>query len=165
MRRPDAELTHELAASVLEVLQRDSLDPFIVRQMGNSPHFGLPLDQRDTATRSLASAQFGTGWHLDWADGRRTSTVALERADASRPTRRARSWRVHRVDAAGDLAAGPKQGGEISFLDLGTSGELELVGTRGFERFDKRSARTVERNPISWRCVWRLTRLGRPPIV
>lgn len=23
----------------------------------------------------------------------------------------------------------------------------------------------IDRNPISWRCVWRLTRLGRPPVV
>ena len=145
LRRPYADLTHEFAASVIEVLQRDSLDPFIVGHMGNSLHFGVPLDQRDTAIRSLASAQFGTGWYLDWVDGLRTSTVALECADVSRSARRSRSWRVYRVDAAGDLAAGPEQAVELSFWDPGTSGELELVGTRGPERFDERSARTVER--------------------
>ena len=58
--------------------------------------------------------------------------------------RRARRWDLFRPHAWGDRAVGGEQAVQITFWDLGTSGQVELVGTRGHERFDQRSSATVE---------------------
>jgi hypothetical protein len=50
-------------------------------------------------------------------------------------------FRAHRL---GGRAIGPEVGVVVTFWTMGTSGQMELVGTRGHDRFDTRSPRTVE---------------------
>jgi hypothetical protein len=49
-----------------------------------------------------------------------------------------------RAHSYGDHALGPDEAVRLTFWEVGTSGQMELVGTRGHERFDQRSAPTVE---------------------
>jgi hypothetical protein len=67
-----------------------------------------------------------------------------------RHLRRATRWTIFQPRALGDEAIGEDQGVELGFYAPGTSGQLELIGTRGQERFhDDSPVTTVMVNGIS----------------
>lgn len=139
---PLADLAHRHAGAVVGALSAASIDTFVVARDGDALVLGLDLADRTAALDALR-ARLGTGWYLDWRDGRRAGTVALS-ARSHSSVRRAREWRLYQAAAWGDLAVGPAQGAVITFWAPGTSDQLELVGTRGQARFDTRSPTTEE---------------------
>jgi hypothetical protein len=138
------DLAQTYAGAIVAVLDDAAFDPFIVDRRRDSIVLGIELRFRATALESLAAALAEPGWLLDWEDGIRSGTVALLDAPRSSAVRRARTWRIYQAMAWGEVAVGRQQATELTFWDVGTSGQLELVGTRGHERFDHRCDRTVE---------------------
>lgn len=139
-----AELAHDAAVPVIEVLENDGAEPFVVERIGDALVVGIPLAHRSAALDALVGGLSGSGWCLTWHNGSRSGTVALDTARRHRAVRRAREWDLFRPQAWGERAVGGEQAVRISFWDIGTSGQLELVGTRGHERFDRRSPATTE---------------------
>lgn len=137
------ELGHEVAGRVSSVLGDHDVDHFVTDRRGDGLVFGVELGDRSSALRALASLD-GDAWYLEWSDRSTSGIVALHDAARSRRVRRARSWVVFRAFQWGELAVGLAQGAEITFFDLGASGQLEKVGTRSQERFDPRCPRTIE---------------------
>jgi hypothetical protein len=138
------ELSLETAETVVRVLVADAQAPFVVDRDNGRVVIGLPLSDRKRALRALAATN-GAGWFLRWADRSSTGLVPLSDAPGSRRARQARSWTVFRSYQIGERASGDEAGVVVTFWTPGTSGEVELVGTRGHERFDARSAETTER--------------------
>lgn len=138
-----AELGHVVAGQISAALTARDIDHFVTGRRGDGLAFGVELGDRRDALSVLTSIR-DDAWFLEWADGSGDGIVALAHAAEDRRVRRARSWVVFRAYRLGDRVVGRDQGVEITFWDLGTSGELEKVGTRGHERFDRRSAATVE---------------------
>ena len=141
---PLSALTHRFAERVVHSLQAWTLDPFVVDRRADSVVIGIDVAQRTNALRALVAELREPGWYLDWSDGHRTGTVAVGSALGRRSVEHAREWRVYQVHSWGDRSIGQEQATVVTFWDLGTSGQLELVGTRGHERFDARSPSTVE---------------------
>jgi Stealth protein CR2, conserved region 2/Stealth protein CR3, conserved region 3/Stealth protein CR1, conserved region 1/Stealth protein CR4, conserved region 4 len=137
------ELALDTAETVVGILLADSLQPFVVDRDDGRVVIGLPLTDRKRALRTLAVTA-GPGWFLRWADRSSTGLVPLSDALGNRRTRRARSWTVFRSYQIGERASGDEAGVILTFWTPGTSGEVELVGTRGHERFDARSVETTE---------------------
>lgn len=140
--RSISELALEAAAAVEQILVDEEIDGFLVRRSGDRLEIGVPLAARGLALRALA-ARLESQWYVEWFDRGGSGLVTAGAAGGSR-ARAARLWRVFRAFEWGDRAIGPEAGVDISFWEPGASGEVELVGTRGHERFDPRSARTVE---------------------
>ena len=138
-----ADLGHEVATAVSTALADAGVEHFVTERRGDGLAFGVELPERAVALKSLA-AEFDTGWFLEWADGSRSGIVALSDAADDRRVLRARSWVVFRAHRWGDSVVGIGSATEISFWDLGTSGQLERVGTRSQERFDPRCPVTTE---------------------
>jgi len=138
------DLAQAYAQAIVTVLDDAAVDPFVIDRRRDSVVLGIELRFRSKALESLATAFAEPGWLLDWEDGTRSGTVALLDAPRSRAVRRARTWRIYQVAAWGQSAVGQQQATELTFWEMGTSGQLELVGTRGHERFDQRCDRTVE---------------------
>ena len=141
---PVCDLAHRHAQTVAGALENAGVDWFLVGRTDGGLRLGLGLGDRPAALRALAAAATGTGWFLTWDDGPRSGTVPLGRATRSRHVRRARTWNVFEVRSWGPVAVGREQAVEIGFWEPGASGQLELVGTRGQERFHANSAPTVE---------------------
>ncbi len=138
-----AELGHSIAGSVTQALIDADVEHFVVDRRGDGLVFGVGLDDRSDSLAALSAIR-GTGWFIEWADGRGSGIVSLSDASTDRRVRRARSWNVFRAHRCGGRAIGPDQGVEVTFWTPGTSGQLEKVGTRGHERFDARCPWTVE---------------------
>jgi hypothetical protein len=138
------ELAQDYAGAIVRVLEDAAVDTFVITRRRDSIVLGIELHHRPTALTALATAFTEPGWLLDWEDGSRSGTVALAFAATSRQVGRSRAWRIYQVAAWGESAVGQQQATELTFWDVGTSGLLELVGTRGHERFDQRCGRTVE---------------------
>lgn len=141
---PASELAHRNARTVVDVLEAGGCDPFLVAHSGDRLIFGVRLDDRSAALAALERGLGGTGWYLEWEYGRRTGLVPMASASLSRVTSRARTWRIFEARSFGAAVVGAEQAVELGFWHPGTSGQLELVGTRGQERFDEGSERTVE---------------------
>lgn len=139
-----ADLAHDFAIPVIQLLEEGDAEPFVVEQAGNALVAGIPIARRASALDALVSGLNGSGWCLTWHDGSRSGTVALGTARRHRVVRTAREWALFRPFAWGGLAVGGGQAIRVTFWDIGTSGQLELVGTRGHERFDPDSAATTE---------------------
>jgi len=139
-----AQLTHENADRVVSAFQNAGIRPFLVDHRGQSLLFGLDIAHRSKALVSLAVDADSIGWYLDWRDGPGSGTVALAKASRSARVRNARSWRIYRLVALGERGLGHEQAAEVMFWELGSSGAMELVGTRGLERFDPLSKPTNE---------------------
>ena len=138
-----ADLGHEVATAVSTALADAGVAHFVTDSRGDGLAFGVELTDRTDALKTLAT-ELDTGWFLEWADGSRSGIVALPDAAGDRQVRRARSWIVFRAHRWGDSVVGAGSGTEITFWDLGTSGQLERVGTRSQERFDPRCPVTTE---------------------
>lgn len=140
---PICDVASATAARVVELLTAAGIDTFLVDRDRDRLVVGLALEERASAVACLA-ALVEPGWFVEWADGSDRGLVAIAGAASHRRVRRARTWNVFRAYRLGDRAVGPEAGVVLTFWTRGSSGELELVGTRGHDRFDDRSPRTVE---------------------
>lgn len=138
------ELGHEHARAVCAALGGAGVATFVVGRHGDGLEMGVALADRRSALDALSVALGEPGWYLHWFDGSGDGLVALPDAVASRRVRRSREWKVFRAHAWGDRAVGHDEATTISFWDVGTSGKAERIGTRGHDRYDVRSAPTVE---------------------
>ncbi|MAT07112.1 MAG: hypothetical protein CL424_18925 [Acidimicrobiaceae bacterium] len=138
---PLSVLATSTADQVVSVLRDAGLEPFAVDLDEGRVVIGLTVDERPAALAALGRA--ASGLLLEWSD-RGTQRVATT-DDPSRRAKVARSWVVFRPMAVEDRSTGPEAGVVVTFWAPGPSGQLELVGTRGHERFDVRSPHTVER--------------------
>lgn len=143
---PLVDLAHRNAQTVVNALAGAGCEPFLVDRRDDALDglvIGVLHDDRREALDAVGGLA-DTGWFVEWADGRRTGLVPLANVVSSRVVKRARSWRIFQARSWGDLAIGLEQAVEIGFWHPGTSGQLELIGTRGQQRFDQRSATTTE---------------------
>ena len=140
-----AALGHRHARAVIDALSAAGVDCFVVDRHGDGLIVGIEHVHRRAALAALVELGRRTpAWYLTWHDRGREGTVALADAAGHRRTRVARRWSVFcHLDESG-RAVGRDQSTEITFWTPGTSGQLELIGTRGHERFDARSPVTVE---------------------
>ncbi|TDT17304.1 Stealth-like protein [Ilumatobacter fluminis] len=134
------ELAFATALDVVGVFQSAGLEPFVVDLSEGRVVLGLLADDRPAALRALAAN--APGLLVEWTDRGRTGLDAAMRA--TRRVAVARRWCIFRPLAVGERSTGPESGVVVTFWALGPSGHHELVGTRGHERFDERSARTTE---------------------
>jgi Stealth protein CR2, conserved region 2/Stealth protein CR3, conserved region 3/Stealth protein CR1, conserved region 1 len=141
--RSIAELALDNATEVSRVLSDSGVEHFVTDQRDDRIVLGMRLSERARALNALAGADLGDGWYGRWEDRGRSGLTELRRV-ATGPARRARALTVFRAMAVGERATGPEAGAVLTFYDLGSSGQLELVGTRGHERFDQRSRATSE---------------------
>ena len=137
-----SDVGHEMAARVVGALTNAEIDLFAVARRGDGLEFGVQLEQREQALKTLVAELGESGVLLTWEDGNRSSTVALSEALDKRSVRRARRWNVFTAYSWGERAIGESSGTRITFWEVGTSGQRELVGTRGQERFHVDSPRT-----------------------
>jgi hypothetical protein len=93
-----------------------------------------------TLARDLTEA----GWWVRWRRGRRERLVGPARLARRQARAAAVEVELFRAYSYGDHLIGPEQAVTLTFWEVGTSGQMELVGTRGHERFDARSEPTVE---------------------
>ncbi len=138
-----ADLGHAFAMAVSDAFSAGAVDHFVIGRRGDGLVFGVELASRPDALRVL-SAALGSAWYVEWADGSSSGVVALASAAKAKPVRRARSWTIFRAHSWGTRVVGREAGTEITFWDMGSSGQLERIGTRNQERFDPRSRVTIE---------------------
>ena len=128
-----------------DALVEAGIRPFVVDRHGDSIQLGIDATDRAAAFAALRSvAEGSSGWYLEWDDRGRSGIVDLRRAHRHRHVRVSRRWRLFRLLSEGTRAVGRDQAVDVTFWIAGASGEMELVGTRGHERFDARSPETVE---------------------
>lgn len=139
--RPVSELAIDTATEVASLLTRAGIEFYLTERVGDGLVFGLAVEDRGRAIDAIAG--LGAGWFVRWDDRSRAGLFAAEDLDRTR-CRRARSLVVFRAMSIGHRSTGPEAGVTLTYYQLGTSGELELVGTRGHERFDPRSPSTTE---------------------
>lgn len=138
-----SDLALDVAEIVVAVLDDAGLEPFVSDRDGDRIVLGIRLDERNRALAALSRSGHA-GWYLQWAGGSSSGIVPLGLAAGRRSVERARSWTIVRSHLVGERATGDEAGVVITFWTLGTSGRLELVGTRGHERFDSESPSTTE---------------------
>lgn len=141
---PFEALALEHAAAVEAALRATDVDSFVVDRSGDRLEIGVEHDARSAVLAALVAGLDADSWTLRWFDRERSGFVSLSRASRSRRVAVAREWHLTRLHAWGDRAVGPDFAVEVSFWELGTSGELERVGTRSHERFDPTSPTTTE---------------------
>lgn len=141
---PTDEIALETAHLVVERLAADGIDVFTVQRDGDRLLIGIDAADRPRALRAIGALR-EPGWYVESIGGRRTALMPVVEAPSSRRARRAREWIVFRAHRLGERVVGPEVGVVVTFWTPGTSGQMELVGTRGHERFDVRSPHTVER--------------------
>lgn len=132
------------AERVTSALAAGGLEPFVVERTGPGLVVGLEGQPRVAALRALRAALGEPNWVVIWEVGNRRVVSTLAGRRAARLARRAHTWRLFRATAAGTHVLGAEQAVHLTFWSLGTSGQLERMGTRGNTRFDARSAVTVE---------------------
>lgn len=132
------------AAAVVDALARHGVDAFVFDHGRQGYRLGVSLHDRPAALRALQGLS-EPGWYVTSERGHRRRTDPLHSRAARRHMRRATAWRLHRAFAYGDVAVGRDQAAEVGFFAPGTSGQLELIGTRGQQRFQADSPRTTVR--------------------
>lgn len=130
---------HDNLRDVLALLNDAGLEPFVVDRDGDRFRVGLPLDDRERAARGVARLRAADGWYATWSHGHRHGLIDPTRRSARRRLARSTRWHLFRARAFGDVAIGHDAGVEVGFWSPGTSGQLELIGTRGQERFHETS--------------------------
>ncbi|NNE10940.1 MAG: hypothetical protein HKN41_01705, partial [Ilumatobacter sp.] len=137
------QLALRTASDVERAFVAGGVDSFLVARDGDRLQLGVLLADRGDALLALRQGLPGDGWLLRWTSGDRTGLVELS-GRIARPVLSARSWEVFRAYAWGQRAIGPRHAALVTFWELGTSSEYELVGTRSHERFHPASPDTVE---------------------
>ena len=140
--RPLSAAGHDMAQSVIDALGSAGIDVFAVARRDDGIEFGIGLEDRGRALDVLISGLGRAGVCLAWEDGGRSGLTALSEASSDRHVRRARRWNIFPAYSWGDRALGKTAGTRLTFWEVGTSGQRELVGTRGQERFHVESTRT-----------------------
>jgi GT2 family glycosyltransferase len=120
--------------------------------------FGYAMEETDLSWRLVDA-----GWTL-WYDGRpavrHPATEPTRHAGAVRTTMRNRVWMAHRCLPA-PLAVTYVAG----WLVVSAARAPATSATLLKAVFGAWPSRPGPRRPIGWRTVWRLTRLGRPPVL
>ena len=137
------ELAVVAARGVVDALVASGIEPFVVERAGDRVVVGIDAADRRRALTALRTLR--GEWYIESVGGRHARLDTVAGASARRGTRRAREWVVFRPHRLGEIAVGPEIGVVVTFWTPGASGQMELVGTRGHERFDARSPHTVER--------------------
>ncbi len=132
------------AHAVCDVVVAAGLRPFVIDRRRDRVVLGLPLGDRSRALQALGERLVAPGWFMRWEDRGGSGVTTLDRPTPRRRVIQARTLSVFRSFQVGDRATGDELGVVLTFWEIGTSGQLELVGTRGHERFDPRSPATVE---------------------
>jgi hypothetical protein len=129
------------ARAVSELLDHAGIDHFLTARDRDRLVFGLELDRRRDAVRTLLSHPWDGSWYVEWKRGGRSGIVPLTGASLWGRGRlaTATSWAVFEARSWGEQAVGPGSAVGVDFWQMGTSGQLELVGVRGHHRFDRRS--------------------------
>lgn len=142
--RSFADLGHDFAVPVVQILSDCGVEPFVVERSGDGLVVGILLARRAAALEALIESLSGLGWCLTWKNGSRSGVVAIGDSLRRKAVHGAREWELFRPYSWGRIAVGDEQSVRVTFWDLGTSDMLELVGTRGHARFDPDSAVTSE---------------------
>ena len=129
------DLGHDTAELLIQQLADADVEVFLSGRTGDGLDFGVPLEHRKRALNAIVEGLGKPGWFLAWEDGAASGFVALSDARENRRVRRSRSWRVFAAYAWGDRALGESAATQITFWEVGTSEQRELVGTRGQHRF------------------------------
>jgi len=137
------DLGHVQARRFVDVLEAAGISPFLVTRRDDGLEFGVEIEQRDRALEALATGLASTGVYLAWEDGPQSGVVALSNAPG-RHVKRARRWNIFTAFSWGERVLGESAGTRLTFWDVGTSGQREMVGTRGQERFHLDTPRIVE---------------------
>ncbi len=133
---------HETAGAVVDVLSDEGVEVFAVARVDDGLRLGVMLEQRHRVLEILARRLGRPGVLLGWQDGGRSGLVPLAAAPRDRHVVRARSWNIFSAYSWGERVLGESAATEVTFWELGTSGQRELVGTRGQDRFHPESPRT-----------------------
>ena len=137
------ELGHSHARKVVDVLEAAGIVPFLVARRNDGLEFGIAVEERSQALAALTGALTETGVYLAWEDGSRSGIVDMATV-SGRHVSRARRWNVFTAYAWGSQVLGESAGTRLTFWEVGTSGQRELIGTRGQERFHDESPRTTQ---------------------
>ncbi|MEM8618745.1 MAG: stealth conserved region 3 domain-containing protein [Actinomycetota bacterium] len=138
-----SDLRHDYGHALVTALAPTGIDSFLIDRRDDHLVFGVALEERDRAKRALAALD-GAAWFVEVVDRSTTRLMTLRSFAASRRASKARAWRLFRAYSYGDRAVGREQAAELTFWEEGTSGQLEMIGTRGHYRFDPRSPAVVE---------------------
>lgn len=126
-----------------DALSAGGVEAFVTGRTGGRLAFGIRIEDRPRAIELLSGAA-PVGWYLDWADRNDIGTVALAEGVDTRRVRVARRWTIYASTTWGCEATGPERGVDVTFYEVGTSGQYEQVGLRDNPRFDPRCPATVE---------------------
>ncbi len=127
-------IAHDNAGRVLGALDAAHVPAWLVDREGDALVVGVSLERRADAARAIGALGGTPGWAVRWSRGRRAGTVQLNGgAPASLLT--ATNWNVFRRFQFGTATVGADQGVIVGFWAPGQSGQNELVGVRGLERF------------------------------
>ena len=129
------------AAQLSDLLERAGVDHFLTDRERDRLVFGVDFGDRRRAARALLAHPWDGSWYVRWERGGRTGLASLDRTGLwSRfRLRTATGWDLFEARSWGERAVGPETAVGVRFWELGTSGQLELVGVRGHHRFDPRS--------------------------
>lgn len=143
--RPVSDLATWQADRVVSALEPGFTEGglFLVGRERDRLVLGSLLEHRDHASVLLADLD-PPGWIVRWHDRGRTGLVDASELASHRRARLARCWEVFRPLSWGDRMVSDSAATVLTFWAIGTSGQRELVGTRGHERFDDRSPVTSE---------------------
>ena len=139
-----SELAVTTADRVERALVAADVDAFLTGRSGDRLVLGVSLADRAATSEVLSATLTDGAWYVRWFDGSRSGVVPCERAAEERHIRVARRWQVFRAHQWGERVIGPETAVEITFWEIGSSNEFELVGTRSHERFHPGSADTIE---------------------
>lgn len=139
------EIAVDNASKVVDAFRSAHLHPFLVDRVGDRFRIGLPLDERGAAVSTIMNLVGRAGWSAHWSRGSRSGVVYRPGWNSTVRLRRATAWHIGPRYEYGEIAIGRDQCVEVGFWSLGTSGQCELVGTRGQERFQPDAPRTVVR--------------------
>lgn len=128
---------------VAAVLGEAAIPTFVVSRQADGLEFGVGLEDRAAAAAALVASLNGC-WYVAYDDGGRSDIVALEDLGTDRRALRAREWNLFEAFGWGDRAVGDSAGCRLTFWSLGSSGQLEKIGTRGQSRFLESSETTIE---------------------
>ena len=138
------ELQHQMATSVVGILNESGIDTFVIASDGFHLEFGIPAESRGAAYRALQKLDELETWHIRWKRGSRTGVKRLT-TRRRRVLRRAETWIVFRQfqDRQGEVI-GEEHGPLFSFWASSAHDRLEKVGVRGLHRIPIGEARTEE---------------------
>jgi hypothetical protein len=142
--RSMADIALDTAQTVSDVFTAAGLSPFVVDRRLDGIVIGVTLDERADAISALSGQLAQPGWFVRWEDRGSSGIVPLGAGSRHRRVARARALTIFRSLLVGERATGDELGVVVCFWELGSSKQLELVGTRSHERFDPRSPSTVE---------------------